>query len=35
MVDSFYQQVGIAYLLALETANCKIIGPEDNIELDR
>ncbi|CAL9042587.1 unnamed protein product [Musa banksii] len=27
--------VGIAYLLALETANCKIIGPEDNIELDR
>ncbi|CAL9129180.1 unnamed protein product [Musa textilis] len=27
--------VGIAYLLALETANCKIIAPEDNIELDR
>ncbi|URE22393.1 GHMP kinases C terminal [Musa troglodytarum] len=27
--------VGIAYLLALETANCKIIAPEENIELDR
>ncbi|URE22392.1 GHMP kinases C terminal [Musa troglodytarum] len=28
-------KVGIAYLLALETANCKIIAPEENIELDR
>lgn len=31
----FYEQVGIAYLLALERANDKTISPEDNIELDR
>ncbi|WOK92690.1 galacturonokinase [Canna indica] len=27
--------VGVAYLLALERANCKTMLPEDNIELDR
>ncbi|KAG1326846.1 hypothetical protein COCNU_01G007800 [Cocos nucifera] len=29
------QQVGIAYLLALENANDKTMSPEDNVELDR